>query len=98
MNRPIKPGTERSRSMFFSEEEMTAAVSDLRAMGSAAIKILAESVERGEIKRKSLSQAVKKLELEGFVRVFSEGPFSEEFIIRPTLIGEDAVAEVLGYD
>lgn len=56
--------------MFFSEEEMTAAVSDLRAMGSAAIKILAESVERGEIKRKSLSQAVKKLELEGFCEGF----------------------------
>jgi hypothetical protein len=64
----------------------------LRALGGAARKLLAESVENTGVKRKALSAAARALENEGFLFIRDNSTiWSSDFELVPTLAGEEAL-------
>lgn len=74
---------------FDSDEDATAAAETLRSLGPAARKLLAESVEKQELDRKSLSSAAQELNNAGFLFIKDDG--WGNFQLSPSLAGEDAL-------
>lgn len=78
---------------FESEDDAIAAAHALENLGGRAKKLLAECIEHQVIVKKSISEAAKALESEGFIFVHeSSNHFDKSFEIRSSLSGEDAMA------
>lgn len=64
----------------------------LRALGAAARRLLAESVEHTGVKRKTLSVAARELETAGFIFIRDHSTiWTAEFDLVPTFAGEEAL-------
>lgn len=77
---------------FESEAEAMAAAQSLDRLGGSAKRLLAECIEHQCITRKSVSEAAKALENEGFIFINeSDDLFDESVEIKPSLWGEEAM-------
>ena len=77
---------------FETLEEVQLAASELRAMGGAARKLLAECVEKQEITRTAISKAADSLHLAGFIFIRGgDQLFDRTYTLSPSLMGEDAL-------
>lgn len=73
-------------------EEALASSSVLKGLGSAARRLLAESVEHSGVTRKQVSAAAASLESSGFLFIRDKGFVgSPEFELMPSLAGEEAL-------
>jgi DNA-binding MarR family transcriptional regulator len=78
---------------FESESEAIAAAHVLENLGGRAKKLLAECIEHQSITRKSISEAAKALENEGFIFIKeSDDLFDKSVEMKPSLWGEEAMA------
>lgn len=77
---------------FESESEAIAAAHALEKLGGRAKKLLAECIEHQSITRKSISEAAKALENEGFIFIKeSNDLFDKSVEMKPSLWGEEAM-------
>lgn len=76
--------------VFMSVDEALQAATDLKAMGAAAVRMMAELVEHQDVERKKPSPTAEALYDAGFAHVSECG--YERFSIRPSLLGEEALA------
>lgn len=77
---------------FESEAEAIAAAKSLARLNIRAKKLLAECIEHQSITRKSVSEAARALENEGFVFINeSDELFDKSVEIKPSLWGEEAM-------
>ena len=77
---------------FESADDARDAATRLKALGSAARKLLSTCVEHQAVTRKTQSAAALTLEMEGFLFVrFTGSVFYEEYLLTPTLAGEEAL-------
>lgn len=81
------------RPFFFdSDAALQQAAQDLRALSTAARRLLAQSVEAQELTRKAVSEAARALEDAGFVYVREIGHVMDrDYRITPSLWGEEAL-------
>jgi len=83
--------------MHCTEDDARLSAMVLRAMSASARRLLAECVEKQEVKRTKLSLAALALEHEGFVRIVC--PISgrgEHHLLYPKLAGEEALEALDG--
>lgn len=77
---------------FESESEALEAAQSLNRLGGRAKRLLAECIEHQRITRKSISEAAKALENEGFVFILEIDDYFDNTVeIRPSLWGEEAM-------
>ncbi|MDO9140143.1 MAG: hypothetical protein Q7U38_07450 [Methylobacter sp.] len=77
---------------FESEDEAIAAAHTLEKLGGRAKKLLAECIEHQGITRKSVSEAARTLENEGFIFIKeSDDIFDKSVDLMSSLRGEDAM-------
>lgn len=77
---------------FESEAEAIAAAHALEKLGRRAKKLLAECIEHQSITRKSVSEAARALENEGFIFIKeSDDLFDKSVQMKPSLWGEEAM-------
>ena len=77
---------------FESEAEAMATAHTLEKLGGRAKKLLAECIERQIVTRKSVSEAAKALEAEGFIFINeSDDLFDKSVEMKPSLWGEEAM-------
>ena len=82
---------------FESESEAMEAAHALEKLGGRAKKLLAECIEHQRITRKSVSEAARALENEGFIFIKeSDDLFDKAVEMKPSLWGEEAM-EVLEF-
>jgi hypothetical protein len=78
---------------FESESEALEAAQSLNRLGGRAKRLLAECIEHQRITRKSISEAAKALENEGFIFIKeSDDLFDKSVEMKPSLWGEEAMA------
>lgn len=78
--------------IYETADEATSAAHDLRSLGAPAIKLMREVVEHQELHRTKASDAAKKLEGAGFIRIMGGEVFSEDgVVLRSCLAGEEAL-------
>jgi hypothetical protein len=77
---------------FESKAEAMAAAQSLDRLGGRAKRLLAECIEHQSITRKSVSEAAKTLEAEGFIFINESGDlFGKSVQMKPSLWGEEAM-------
>ena len=77
---------------FESVEDAQDAAARLKALGSAARKLLSTCIEHQSATRRTQSATATALEAEGFLFIrFTGSVFYEEYLFTPTLAGEDAL-------
>ena len=77
---------------FETAEEAQVAASELRGMGPAARKLLAECIEHQELSRTAISKAADSLHQAGFIFIRGgDQLFDRTFTLTPSLAGEDAL-------
>jgi ATP-dependent protease HslVU (ClpYQ) ATPase subunit len=77
---------------FESEVEAIAAAHALEILGRQAKKLLTECIEHQTITRKSVSEAARALENEGFIFIKeSDDLFDKSVEMKPSLWGEEAM-------
>lgn len=87
-----QPRTLPELTYFESADDARDAATRLKALGSAARKLLSTCVEHQAVTRKTQSAAALTLEMEGFLFVrFTGSVFYEEYLLTPTLAGEEAL-------
>lgn len=77
-------------SIFFSDDEVENAVSELRGLSSVARKLLSEVIANQVVERKKISTTMQILENHGFISIRQIDKFSDSVEITSTLIGEEA--------
>lgn len=87
-----QPRTPPTLTYFESAEDAKDAAARLKALGSAARKLLSTCVAHQTVTRRAQSAAALALEMEGFLFVrFTGSVFYEEYLLTPTLAGEEAL-------
>jgi hypothetical protein len=77
---------------FESKPDAVAAAHALEKLGGRAKKLLAECIEHQSITRKSVSEAAKTLEAEGFIFINESGDlFDKSVQMKSSLWGEEAM-------
>jgi hypothetical protein len=77
---------------FQTAAELQHAVATLRALPTTAHRLLSECMEHQELVRQRASVAARALEAAGFVMIRdTDGWFSSQVRISPTLAGEEAM-------
>lgn len=88
----LQPRTPPELTYFESAEDARDAAARLKALGSAARKLLSTCVEHQSATRRTQSKAALALEMEGFLFIrFTGSVFYEEYLFTPTLAGEEAL-------
>lgn len=79
------------------ESAVKASCEELRCLGPAAVRLLAECVEHQGVTRKKVSTAARQLESLGFVFIRETGDlWATEYAIAPSLTGEEALEALEG--
>lgn len=78
--------------IYDTQEEAAAAAEQLSALGTSAIKLLREVVEHQQVQKSKPSDAARKLEDAGFIRITEVDPvWGKEVVLHSCLQGEEAL-------
>jgi len=85
-------GSDTAMSLIYNNDDAKEAAIELRSLGASALKVLREVVEHQEVRRTRLTDAARKLDSAGFIRISSYDTFTDdEFVLHSCLAGEEAL-------
>lgn len=80
------------RLVYDTDEEAEAGAAQLKSLGPAALKLMHEVVEKQQVLKTKLTDAAKKLEDCGFIRITEVDPvWGKEVMLYSCLQGEEAL-------